>query len=334
MINFLEETLKGDQINIKSGQTARLLWSRPAAGVIHFEPKKATNTSIVISVGVHGNETAPIEIVSHLVNKLLQDQYPLKIRLLVIIGNLEAMRQGKRYLNIDMNRLFSGNHQDHPTCYETQRAQALEKLMKNFYNAAPKHHKQHFDLHTAIRASHHTRFGLLPYKQDGCYHTDMLAWLNYIGLEALVVNHAPTATFSYFSSEQCSAVSCTLELGKAHPFNDNNLQAFIDIERGLINLIAAQPCPAPPKSKLQVYQVTDVLTKSSDRYELHVDDKVKNFTPFKKGFSFASDNGINHPSQDQISYILFPNKQVKVGFRTGLVLKKISLSQLTSESLH
>jgi len=334
MFNFLEETLKGDQISIKSGQTARLLWSRPAAGVIHFEPKKATNTSIVISVGVHGNETAPIEIVSHLVNKLLQDQYPLKIRLLVIIGNLEAMRQGKRYLNIDMNRLFSGHHQEHHACYETQRADALEKLVKNFYGAAPKHDKQHFDLHTAIRASHHTRFGLLPHKQDGRYHAGMLAWLQYAGLEALVVNHAPAATFSYFSSEHCSAVSCTLELGKANPFNDNNLQEFIGIERGLINLIAAQPCPVTTQSKLQVYQVADVLTKSSDHYELHIDDKAKNFTPFKKGFTFASDNGVKHPSQATTSYILFPNKQVKVGFRAGLILKKISLSQLTSESLH
>jgi len=255
MFNFLEETLTSDHITINAGQTANLRWSRPAAGVILFEPKNPTDTSIVISVGIHGNETAPIEIINQLVSKLLQDQYPLNVRLLVIMGNLEAMRQGKRYLTIDMNRLFSGHHQTHPLCYETQRADALEKLMKHFYDAAPEHHKQHFDLHTAIRASHHTRFGLLPYKQGADY-----------------------------------------------------------------------------PSKMQVYQVVDVLTKSSEHYKLHVDDQAKNFTPFETGFTFATDNGIGHPSQATTSYILFPNKQVKIGFRAGLVLKKITLSQLTSAS--
>jgi len=332
MFNFLEETLTSDHITINAGQTANLRWSRPAAGVILFEPKNPTDTSIVISVGIHGNETAPIEIINQLVSKLLQDQYPLNVRLLVIMGNLEAMRQGKRYLTIDMNRLFSGHHQTHPLCYETQRADALEKLMKHFYDAAPEHHKQHFDLHTAIRASHHTRFGLLPYKQGADYPSKMLTWLQYAGLEAVVINHAPAATFSYFSSEQCSADSCTLELGKANPFNHNNLQAFIGIERGLINLITTQPCPEPAQSTLQVYQVVDVLTKSSEHYKLHVDDQAKNFTPFETGFTFATDNGIGHPSQATTSYILFPNKQVKIGFRAGLVLKKITLSQLTSAS--
>ena len=33
-------------------------------GVIKFEPNTACDTSIVISCAVHGNETAPIEIIS------------------------------------------------------------------------------------------------------------------------------------------------------------------------------------------------------------------------------------------------------------------------------
>ena len=322
MFNFLQDTLIGGKIHVESGKTARLSWSRPAAGVIAFEPKKPSKTSVVISVGIHGNETAPIEIVTNLVNRLLQDQYPLKVHLLVIIGNLEAMRKGQRYLEIDMNRLFSGNYNRHQDCYETQRAQQLEKIMTDFYAARPSNTKVHFDLHTAIRSSHHTRFGLLPYLTQGQYNSGMLTWLRNIGLEAVVINHAPSATFSYFSSQQFSAVSCTLELGKAKPFNKNNLQQFTGIERGLIHLISNQMEQTLATDKLHVYKVVKVLTKSSEQFKLHIDDNVKNFTAFNKGFILASENEKYHAVQQETGYILFPNKHVKIGFRVGLLLEK------------
>ena len=322
MFNFLQDTLMGKQIRVGSGQTTRLSWARPAAGVIVFEPKSPSQTSVVISVGIHGNETAPIEVVTNLVNRLLQDQYPLKVHLLVIIGNLEAMRKGQRYVEIDMNRLFSGNHNNHQDCYETKRAQQLEKIMVDFYAARPSNTKVHFDLHTAIRSSHHTRFGLLPYLPQGKYNSDMLTWLRNVGLEAIVINHAPSATFSYFSSQQFSAISCTLELGKANPFNKNNLQQFTGLERGLINLISNRIEQASSTDKLHVYKVVEVLTKSSEQFKLHIDDNVKNFTAFNKGFILASEGEKYHAVQQETGYILFPNKDVKIGFRAGLLLER------------
>lgn len=322
MFNFLEETLRGEKTNLESGQTARLSWTRPTEGVIVFEPKKASDKSVVISVGIHGNETAPIEIVAEFINRLLKDQYPLKVRLLVIIGNVEAMRAGKRYLQIDMNRLFNGNHKNHQDCYETQRAEQLESIMTEFYEAAPEHKKFHFDLHTAIRASHHTRFGLLPYLSEGEYNPSMLTWLRTVGLEALVINHAPTSTFSYFSSHQFSASSCTLELGKANPFTQNDLQQFTGIEQGLINLISNQSRQTPSTHDLKIYKVAEVLTKSSEQFTLHIDDDVKNFTAFNKNFILASEGKKHHAVKQETGYILFPNKHVKIGFRAGLLLQK------------
>ena len=322
MFDFFEETLKGEKISIESGETPRLSWSRPADGVISFEPKKTTHKSVVISVGIHGNETAPIEIIAEFVKRLLKDQYPLKVRLLVIIGNIEAMQKGKRYLKVDMNRLFNGEHANHQDCYETQRAQQLESIMTDFYEAAPNNTKFHFDLHTAIRSSHHTRFGLLPYLNKGEYEPEMLSWLQSIGLEAVVIHHTPTNTFSYFSSHQFSASSCTLELGKANPFNENDLQLFTTFEQGLINLISNQKKQIPNNDKLQIYKVAKELTKSSESFKLHLDDDVKNFTSFKKDFILASEGETYHSVQQDIGYILFPNNNVKIGFRAGLLLQK------------
>lgn len=325
MFDLLKETLVGDDIVIKSGQTQSLNWFRPAAGIVIFDPKADSDKSVVISVAVHGNETAPIEIVTQLVTDLLTEKYQLKVRLMIMIGNLQAMRQGQRYLSIDMNRLFSDHYLDHPTCYETQRAQSLQQIMSDFYCSAADNSKFHFDLHTAIRGSLHRTFALLPYLKSGDYHQAMLDWLQSIGLEALVINHAPAATFSYFSSNQFGAASCTLELGKAKPFGDNDLQEFTGIQEGLLNLITAQQANDSKSSALQIYKVAEVIVKSSDKFTLNVADDVKNFTPFAKGYNLSTDGHIEQPIQQETGYILFPNNKVKVGFRAALLLAKGSL---------
>jgi succinylglutamate desuccinylase len=328
MFDFLAETIKSDQVILKSGQTKTLTWHRPSAGVIALEPKISCTKSIVISVGIHGNETAPIEIVSELVTALLMDKQPLKVRLLVIIGNLEAMRRGKRYLAIDLNRLFSGHYLDHETCYETQRAKSLQQVMQDFYSVTPENIKFHFDLHTAIRASHHKTFGLLPYLKSARYDNELLTWFQSIGLEAVVVNQDPAATFSYFSRNEFGAASCTLELGKAKPFAENDLQEFTGIKQGLIDLLSGQRNNLSTGAALKVYKVAEVLIKSSEQFKLNVADDVKNFTPFTKGYVLTCDGETQSIVQQKVGYILFPNNHVRVGFRAGLFLKKVSLSEI------
>ncbi|MEH6454285.1 MAG: succinylglutamate desuccinylase [Psychromonas sp.] len=328
MFDFLAETLAGDEIKTPSGQTSNLHWSRPEAGVIVFEPITGYEKNIVISVAVHGNETAPIEIINKLITDLLTDQFLLNVRLMVIFGNLEAMRQGERYLNVDLNRLFSDHYLRYETSYETRRAARLQQVVTDFYVKDTDKSRLHFDLHTAIRASNHATFGLLPYLQSGRYTPTMITWLKSVGLEALVLNHAPAATFSYFTSNQFDADSCTLELGKANPFGQNDLSQFSGITEGLINLLTGLVVDPSNNTTLVVYKVADVLTKLSDQFKLNVADDVANFSEFPKGYIVATDydsksnSEVIYKVEQESGYILFPNRHVKNGLRAGLLLAK------------
>jgi len=337
MFDFLAETLLGDEIKVRSGNTANIHWSRPEPGVMVFEPIAGYSENIIISVAVHGNETAPIEIVNRLISAILNNEYPLNVRLMVIFGNLQAMRQGERYLLVDMNRLFSDHYLRYVSSYETKRAATLQKVVSDFYAKDLNKPRYHFDLHTAIRSSHHIAFGLLPHLASGGYQPAMLNWLKNVGLEALVINHAPAATFSYFTSQQFSANSCTLELGKALPFGENDLEKFSGIDTGLVNLITGQGS-ARKNAPLMVYKVADVIIKHSDQFKLNVADDVANFTEFPKGYVVASDyittsgEQVSYQVQEQSEYILFPNRKVKNGLRAGLLLVKSDFKSIVDVS--
>lgn len=336
MFDFLAETLAGDNVETRCGTTSEIHWFRPEVGVMIFEPKGGYEKNIVISVAIHGNETAPIEIINHLITAILSHQYTLNVRLMVILGNVEAMRSNERYLNVDLNRLFSDHYLRYEPCYETKRAAILQQVVSNFYAIAPEKPKFHFDLHTAIRASRHVAFGLLPYRADNTFQSEMITWLQSVGLEALVVNHAPAATFSYFSSHQFGANSCTLELGKAMPFGQNNLQQFSGIDKGLIDLITEKKLESILNDTISVYKVADVIIKLSDQFSLNVSDDAENFTEFPKGYVIASDYAANTNSQvnytvkNESGYILFPNANVKNGLRAGLLLAKSDLADIST----
>lgn len=350
MFDFLSTTLNGCQSDQQSGETKQLVWQWLEEGVLLLEPKiSSTKTSsnsgrldkeldsVLLSAGVHGNETAPIEILNSIINDLICGDLDLRVRLLVMLGNINAMKSGERYLELDLNRLFSGQHTKFPDCAETQRAKQLEEVVRTFFEQASHGCRFHFDMHTAIRESHHQRFALLPYKESkngktqGIYSRIMFDWLSSAGIEAMVVNQAPSGTFSYFSSHYCFADSCTLELGKAKPFGKNDLSQFERINRGVRSMIRhgmASDHKEADRSDVKVYQVTQQLTKLTESFELNFSDSVKNFTSFQCGEILAQDGDITYQVEQPEEWVLFPNAKVRPGLRAGLMLVQIDQARL------
>lgn len=85
MLDFLAITLSGKPPQVIQGETVNLKWQWLGEGILTLVPHRSYTQSVVISAGIHGNETAPIEILNQLVTDLLAGQLPLSVRLLVLL---------------------------------------------------------------------------------------------------------------------------------------------------------------------------------------------------------------------------------------------------------
>lgn len=298
-------------------------------GILRLEPKKPASVSLVLSVGVHGNETGPIELVNSIVESILSNELALGVRLLVLIGNPVAANAATRFVDVNMNRLFNGAWKKE-SCPEATRAARLERAVAEFFAQSPDDGalRLHYDLHTAIRGSAFEKFAVYPFLHGGCYSKEQLSFLAASGIEAVLLSHQPTTTFSYASSVLHGAHAFTVELGKVYPFGENDLTRFDAIHGSLRHLIRTGELPQGNEASVSLFEVCDVLVKDAEDYELHIAENEKNFTAFDADYLLASSSLSSYRVQQDGDAIVFPNVKLPVGQRAGLVVRPKQLSDL------
>ncbi|CAB3777884.1 Succinylglutamate desuccinylase [Paraburkholderia fynbosensis] len=325
--DFLAYTLAGTRpaANETQGVCANgVRWSWLDDGVLVLEPAALQRgaRSVLVSAGVHGDETAPIELLAFLVRDIARGSAALTCRLMVILGNVDAMRDALRYRDDDLNRLFSGRHLQVPQSHEAPRAAALEQAAVQFFAAAPDAPgaRWHIDMHTAIRASAFEQFALLPHTGKP-FSRAMFEWLGQARISAVLLHTTKSTTYSHFTAHACGAHACTLELGKVRPFGENDLTRFAGADLALRHLLAGTQGAADAGAALpRVFTVIDQLTKQSEAFELLFAADVANFTPFAKDTLLARDGDYRYTVRHDEERIVFPNATVKPGLRAGLLV--------------
>ncbi|SDJ70189.1 succinylglutamate desuccinylase [Billgrantia gudaonensis] len=273
----------------------------------------------VLSAGIHGNETAPIELLGDCLARLEAGQLRLGAPLLVILGNLPAIRAGVRFVDTNLNRLFRRDLDERGD--EPDRARELMAAVDAFFTRHPERARLHYDLHTAIRDSRYPRFVVEPWAESRT-PAEQWRWLAAADIQAVLHQHQHSWTFSHYSKHYHGAAAFTLELGRVRPFGANDLDALAPMGRLLAALLGGQTPPGADPARMVFFRVAHELVRHSNDFRLCFADDTPNFTEFAPGTRLAEDAAAGAFTVGETPlHVVFPNADVELGARAALLVR-------------
>lgn len=287
-----------------------------ARGILSLQ-REGARASVLVSVGVHGDETGPIEMLAYLLDALQPQE--LAVNLMVCVGNIEAIAAGKRFIDADLNRMFRAERGDLAQAAEAARADVLIAATRAFFaDAGPQ--RWHLDLHTAIRPSRFPMFAIVPELIEAGARTRLIDWLGEAGIEAVIMNPKSAGTYSYYSAEHHGAAGTTVELGRVGTLGQNDLGQFAAASAALRRLLCGGAAPAAV-ARPQIFNTAQSIIKLSDAFCMQAFDKgTQNFTAAARGTVIATDGDTVYRVQHDEELVVFPNPDVRVGLRAGLMV--------------
>ncbi len=313
-VSMLAALLESDDVMLPARLPGgvRIVRLAPAAWMI--VPRRPDGQPIALSAGVHGDETAPVELLADLLDQLVAGNLELRVPLFAVFGNIAALRAGRRFLDVDLNRLFAGAS---PIALETLRAVALAEAFCQFAGKHPA--PLHLDLHSAIRASHFERFAIYPNAAEALPDPMQMARLGACGIQAVLIAPDRATTFSAYSTRVLGGESYTIELGRVQVLGSGAADELADVRVALEAMLARRPLPAPITVP-RVFRIRLEIVKQSDAFRLNVPDDAPNFTPLEAGGLIAEDGAMRWYAEDG-DHIVFPNPAVQIGLRAGLLVQ-------------
>ncbi|MGR5128976.1 succinylglutamate desuccinylase [Photobacterium swingsii] len=333
---FLSATLDidsefvGGEWKLQSGVSFQLR----ARGVLSIEPAtiSAQTKSIIVSSGVHGDETGPIELLQHLSEEILKGQFEPAHRLLLIIAHPTATLAHTRFITENMNRLFASRNE--PINIDREIANMLQQEVDFFYQNSDTLDVEsghllrwHLDLHSAIRDSAHYTFAVSPHSTYPTRSNALFAFLEQADVEAVLLSRTDSPTFSWYSAAKYSAQALTMELGRVARLGENDLELLSAFDAALRLLLTSQDQAYHWQGdKLIVYKVTRTLTKETDDFQFNFPASQANFTFFEQGCLLGQDQDKKYFSLEGGEAVVFPNPNVALGQRACLLVQQAAVS--------
>ncbi|MBL4829241.1 MAG: succinylglutamate desuccinylase [Aliivibrio sp.] len=301
-------------------------------GIVEIIPFHCGGKDIIISAGVHGDETGPMELVDRIITDILNENIVLQHRCLFILAHPEATNQFTRFVGENLNRLFGERHVE--TNKEHKIANYLQTVVTHFYAKSEVKDRWHLDLHCAIRDSEHYTFAVSPHTANDTRSNELGGFLQASKIEALMLSTTASPTFSWYSAQNFSAQALTMELGKVAKIGENDLASLNDFDQGLRKLICAEQVTTECwDNSVKSYQVSRTLTKRSDEFKLTFPNNQANFSFFPQGHLLATDiDSTQYHAIEGGEAVVFPNADVAINQRAALLVKPVQL-EISSDQL-
>ncbi len=297
---------------------------QPAAGILTVKAAApdAARASVLVSVGVHGDETGPIEVLAHVLDALAAEPARLAVDLMVCVGNIDAIAAGKRFIDADLNRMFRAQRGALAGTAEAARADAMIAATAGFFDGAGPE-RWHLDLHTAIRPSVYPTFAIVPDLIAERGKAALIGWLGQAAIGAIIMNPQSAGTYSYHSAEFHGAAGSTVELGRVGTLGQNDLSLFADVHAALDGLLRGA-APGAPKVRPHVFKVAQEIIKLSEGFAMAFGRGTQNFTALRQGETIATDGDTVYKVRHPEELVVFPNPDVRVGLRAGLMVVRVA----------
>lgn len=291
-------------------------------GILEVIPAQqdSLTRNIVFSCGIHGDETAPMELIDKLIDDIISGDLPVRERCLFIMAHPEATKRAVRYVEENLNRLF--DDRTHPQTTEARIAASLKSVVNLFFEGTQPESRWHIDLHCAIRNSRYYAFAVSPKVRHPVRSRALMEFLASAHVEAILLSNAPASTFSWYSAEHFSAQAVTLELGQVARVGENNQKRMVGADLAMRDLIGRSQAEHLPKNPV-IYRVSRTIVRLHDDFGFMFGDDVENFTTFMHGEVFGHDGDKPLMAKNDEEAIVFPNPNVEVGQRAALMVCKV-----------
>ena len=293
----------------------------PGKGMLTVKSSTPGRPSVLVSVGVHGDETGPIEMLAHVLDALPAEA--LAVNLMLCVGNIDAILAGKRFLDADLNRMFRPVRGSLAGTAEAARADDMIAATVAFFDGAGPV-RWHLDLHTAIRPSVYPTFAVVPDLIADQGKSALVGWLGQAAIGAIIMNPASAGTYSYYTAEHHGAAGSTVELGRIGTLGENDLSQFAAVSVALDGLLRGAAL-APAATPSRVFKVAQEIVKLSDDFRMGFGKETQNFTALKRGDIIATDQETVYTVFHEEELVVFPNPDVRVGLRAGLMVTPVEM---------
>ena len=204
---------------------------------------------------------------------------------------------------------------------EAARADVMIDATKAFFSDAGAA-RWHLDLHTAIRPSVYPTFAIVPEIIADQPRQRLLDWLGLAGIGAVIMNPASVGTYSYYSAEHHGAAGTTVELGRIGTLGQNDLSQFADAAQALDDLLRGAPAREATQ-RPHIFSTARQIIKLSDQFQMAFGKDTHNFTVLKQGAEIARDGDTVYTVEHPEELVVFPNPDVRIGLRAGLMVVRV-----------